>query len=397
MRKAILLLSNLALAGAWGPGIDPIEAGLFTVGSPNDACLGYVDPCGVKGSAAAWSSNMSSWPNWTIRASFFVLASDDGGDSSTDPMTIAAQVDVLNRYFSGMKVSFEHSYQTINSSFYLQRRVMPLCDFAGIGNGVCDPLCNATATAYDGGDCIQLPAKTPQCNSTNQCIDACNFAVFEWSNGACCDDSVSNPALDCKDPNSPLRSYVSTDEIKLAAHPVPPSESWNIYIAPYTVCQFCGASTTFPWMFNGSNVLSQGSVFNNYTLPTYNYLIAGHEFGHTLGLLHPFTYSESGSPPCDYPCFDGTQYPMSDTGSEMTGDLISDTRPTVMALNTCQDPPGVDCSGQPWTDSPRRNLMGFGYLVDDCVSTSTAFTPMQKGRMRCFLEVTYSEWAVDVR
>ena len=33
------------------------------------------------------------------------------------------------------------------------------------------------------------------------------------------------------------------------------------------------------------------------------------------------------------------------SGSETTGDLISDTRPMVMTME-CADPPGVDCAGE---------------------------------------------------
>ena len=39
--------------------------------------------------------------------------------------------------------------------------------------------------------------------------------------------------------------------------------------------------------------------------------------------------------------------------------------------------------------------MTFGYLTPGCVTAESAFTPMQRGRMRCFLEYTYPNWFVS--
>ena len=124
--------------------------------------------------------------------------------------------------------------------------------------------------------------------------------------------------------------------------------------------------------------------------------IGAHEIGHTLGLMHPFSGSEAGMY-CDNPCFEGTQYASNQTGSELIGDMISDTRPTVMytsRTNGCADPPLSDCVGVPWRDTPFRNIMTFGYLTKNCVTAASAFTPMQHGRMRCFAEDTYKQWHI---
>jgi len=382
-----LALAAIAQVFSWGPGVEFLPRTLLT----GPECPGYVEPCGIAGAAEEWVPLIASLPPRTIRTAVFVVSSDEGGSACVDQPTVEQQVEVLNQYLGGINATFKLTFHTINSSFLLARRVLPFCNFSTIGDGVCDSFCNASITNFDGGDCVPPPADASRCAHVTECIEACNIAAFNWSMGICCDPAVADPVLHCRDPSSSLRTYVSTDEIKLAAHPAPPLDSWNIYVAPYTECPWCGAASTLPWDFDGTQLLSQGSMYNSFTMPKFDYLVGPHEAGHTLGLLHPFTYSEGGTMPCGYACFEGTQYSSNESGSEHTGDLLADTRPSVMNM-LCEDPAGVDCDGAPWIDTPFRNIMGFGYVNSGCVQAATAFTPMQQGRMRCFLETTYPLW-----
>jgi hypothetical protein len=397
-RATLPFLASIAAVVATGPGV--VLDGCFGLAgsaSRDATCPGYGDTCGIPGVAESWSQNLTYLPVRDIRVAVFVMAADDGSSACASESVVDAQLSVLNNYFAGAKATFRASYSTVNSSFYLSRRVLPFCDFSLVGNGECDSFCNASITNYDGGDCVPVsPYINEECSGGTgaMCVEACNIAAYNWSSGACCDVSiVSNPERHCRDPTSPLRAYVSFDEIKLASTEggTPPLSSWNIYVAPYTECQWCGASSVLPWDFNGSDTLAQGTAYNNFTLPNFGYLVGPHEAGHTFGLLHPFVYSESGTMPCGYECFEGEQYPAGASGSEVLGDLIADTRPTVLNM-LCEDPPEVDCAGQPWVDTPYRNIMGFGYVQEGCVNVSTAFTPHQNGRMRCYLETTYSKW-----
>lgn len=47
----------------------------------------------------------------------------------------------------------------------------------------------------------------------------------------------------------------------------------------------------------------------------------------------------------------------------LVGDLCADTRPSPMNP-MCMDPPGQDCSGQAWFNTPIHNYMGFTFAMD---------------------------------
>jgi hypothetical protein len=101
-----------------------------------------------------------------------------------------------------------------------------------------------------------------------------------------------------------------------------------------------------------------------------------------------FRFAESGVAPCGFGCFDGNQYPTTQNGSMLTGDLCADTRPTTFDIQ-CTDPAGNDCAGNPWVDTPIHNYMSFTYLVPGC---AYEFTLQQAARMRCYLESYYTSW-----
>lgn len=82
---------------------------------------------------------------------------------------------------------------------------------------------------------------------------------------------------------------------------------------------------------------------------------------------------------CQNPCYEGKQYPLAQNGSMLSksslignhslirtlavGDLCADTRPSPMNA-MCADPPGHDCSGQAWVNTPIHNYMGFTFSLD---------------------------------
>lgn len=54
----------------------------------------------------------------------------------------------------------------------------------------------------------------------------------------------------------------------------------------------------------------------------------------------------------------------------ITGDLCADTRPAPVQFNCTDDPPGTDCDGNPWFDTPVSILVFFPLI-------SGVFFPLQ--------------------
>jgi hypothetical protein len=77
-----------------------------------------------------------------------------------------------------------------------------------------------------------------------------------------------------------------------------------------------------------------------------------HELGHMFGLYHTYRgVSEVGG--CSDPCYEVQPTNPLDLSSNYTGDLCSDTRPTVSNFE-CSDPAGTTCSGAAWVNTPFR-------------------------------------------
>lgn len=142
-----------------------------------------------------------------------------------------------------------------------------------------------------------------------------------------------------------------------------------------------------------------------------------HEMGHAFGLLHThecMCSSSFASPvnlsmlyeficnsclaspasggvavqPCDVCCeFAGNP-------SEIKGDLISDTPPTLENYK-CADPTGPDCKGNAYAPTDYRNIMG--YAPNSCLNAGGHFSQQQIGRMRCFLERNLNGWLSSSR
>jgi hypothetical protein len=142
------------------------------------------------------------------------------------------------------------------------------------------------------------------------CDEVCNIMQFKWDGGDCCQE----PYTSCRDPKSPYKAYYSPDDVKPIALPLY-TDSWNIYILQYAECDWCGAASTFPEYFNASDPYAQGTTYNGILAnKSFVYQMGVHEAGHTFGLLHPFTGSESGTVNCSDPCIDGVSlFPFSIT------------------------------------------------------------------------------------
>ncbi len=359
-------------------------------------CLGNTPTCNGENTAQDWYNKLPEKPKLTLRSRMYILANDAGNSTSLSATIAQGQYEFLNTYFEDIGIQFEPIFSQINNTFYFERLAFPLCDFADIGDGVCDFYCNASVSNFDGGDCISVPSNLAVCAQSNGvCNQECNYPQYNWDHGDCCLPDIA--ATSCVNPNSNLTRYYDPSVLK--AIPTLQTDSWNVYVAIYAKCSMCGALSTFPWDYNKDSVLDQGTTYNALlTSKSFGYFVGGHELGHTFGLLHPFANGESGvkSQACSDPCFEGTQYPIGDSGSTTIGDLIADTRPMSLPPSyTCANPPGTDCNNVPWVDTPFRNLMTFGYMSVGCVNISTAFTPQQKGRMRCYLEGAYPNWVIS--
>ena len=352
----------------------------------------YNHDCYAAGAAASWADQIHSLPAREQFIRMYVLSEDDGSSPVISEDMTNKQISTLNSYMKSVGVSFVHESILVKNSSLRHRYALPFCDFSLVGNGVCDSYCNVSVTNYDGGDCFPEISNNTDC-LPGVCSEVCNIAQFNWDSGECCkSDEVAEQH--CRDPTSDLKVYYEPDRIKDLVSPLH-ENSWNIYTIQYANCSWCGAISTLPTAFDASDPHKQGTIYNSQLMvegKDFAYLVGVHEAGHTFGLLHPFTYAEMGTN-CEDPCFDGVQYPVDEMGTEDIGDLISDTRPMTITYD-CSDPEGLDCAGQPWTDTPYRNIMTFGYLTAGCVSVDSAWTEMQRGRMRCFVESTYSNWTL---
>lgn len=365
----------------------------------NDAsvkCLPDDSPCGIPGAPFIWYNKIPASPLRTIRTRVHVLADDNGMNPVIPETMVDAQMVLLNSYYFPLRVQFQFLPYLIRNTTLLNKRALPFCPISLIGNGKCDSYCNVSITNYDGGDCVPPVSNNTVC-TPGVCDEMCNIQQFDWDHGECCIPSLGT--TQCKDPRSILRIYYDPEDVKALVYPLL-TDSWNIYVIAYTDCDWCGAISVFPWNYNSTDFFNQGTLYNGILINNYSFglQIGAHEFGHTLGLLHPFSGSETGTEEafCKNPCYEGVQYALNVSGSDIVGDFLPDTRPTVIVVNRtyCGDPASNDCDNHPWIDTPFQNIMTFGYLTPNCVTAATAFTPMQLGRMRCYLEGLYTSWFV---
>lgn len=327
----------------------------------------------------------------------YIIAQNGGVNPLISEREAQMQIQIINKAFYPYNISFSANIEIFPSTFLFDRKVLPFCAPPMVGDGVCQIFCNVTDTGFDGGDCVNILEKFP-CNQSQRgdgtCNEECNFYQYNWDNGDCClpGGSVST----CRDPKSPLKVWIDQSTVKSVVQ-VNGTQSFNIYIARYediAQCPFCLADSTMPWTLSPHDVTQQGSLFNYLVFGGLESMFKGqvaiHELGHTFGLWHVFNGAETGMG-CQNPCYEGKQYPLSQNGSMLIGDLCADTRPSPMNP-MCMDPPGQDCSGQAWFNTPIHNYMGFTFAMDpSCVNQ---FSPQQVGRMRCYIDRYLRDWLV---
>ncbi len=125
---------------------------------------------------------------------------------------------------------------------------------------------------------------------------------------------------------------------------------------------------------------------------------ATHEFGHCLGLWHPF----HGTEEVQLDGCGGCREVVGRTPAEgdVTGDFCSDTPPTSRNFN-CGAPvdnpdtpanEAVDsCTGKPFGATDFSNYMG--YADDSCINH---FTAQQSGRMRAWIDYKLKSWQIGL-
>ena len=270
--------------------------------SASDQCF-FEGSCYESDAAQFYFDSLSSLPERELFVRMYILSNDDGSAQIVSESFTSMQVEIFNKYFKSTGVRFVHEDVIYRNSSMRSRYALPMCDFTLIGNGICDNLCNVSVTNFDGGDCLAKIPDGSEC-VPGVCNEACNIMQYKWDYGECCQE----PYTSCRDPKSPYKVYYVPDYIKSVATPFY-TDSWNIYILQYADCQWCGAASTFPSNFNASDPYAQGTMYNGMMLnKSFVYQMGVHEAGHTFGLLHPFSGSESGTINCSDPCFDGVYY-----------------------------------------------------------------------------------------
>uniref|UniRef100_A0A915PK42 Peptidase M43 pregnancy-associated plasma-A domain-containing protein n=1 Tax=Setaria digitata TaxID=48799 RepID=A0A915PK42_9BILA len=296
-----------------------------------------------------------------------VISDDNGSNENMKKDFIMRQHAELLKAFLPYNITWDLEVINIRNTSLRRKTIVFGCQSSAIGNKRCDIECRHAITGDDGGDC------------KIQCDLECNNRENHWDNGDCCTDFAHSDNQFCIDPTSIYRRYINVEEYKTAVG-IDNENGLTVQFGDWIANDLVGFST-FPW--EKEIYSNQGGVLLRYdrfgTTGQINNLI--HEIGHILGLWH--VHHGISEVPCGDPCQERTP-------SMTTGDMISDTNPTVK--NTaCADPETVGpCDAtQQFRNTPFRNYMS--YTGDNCANT---FTAQQKARMHCYIDLKYTNWMV---
>lgn len=182
-----------------------------------------------------------------------------------------------------------------------------------------------------------------------------------------------------------------------AAYALAPSRQINFYVfeAKTANDRLLGRGT-FAW--DPAALGAQGGFFCDNNAFGLGKRTATHEFGHCLGLWHPFRGTEEVQSDGCSGCREVVG--RSVAAGDHTGDFCSDTPPTSLNFNC--GPPTDDpstpaneaidsCNGKPFGVTDFSNYMG--YADDTCINH---FTPQQYGRMRAWIDYKLKSWQVGL-
>nr|XP_006817135.1 PREDICTED: pappalysin-1-like [Saccoglossus kowalevskii] len=329
----------------------------------------------------SYTENWSLRKPKTLRYRVINVYEDDQTNPTVSQEQIHYQHRAINVAFNKYNISWELTIVNVTNTALRRRAITYGCDISNVGNGVCDDECRHERTGNDGGDCDEESLKG-KCEASKQsngkCDSDCNNAYHNWDGGDCC---LGNPgeATQCYDPRSSNRVYLDVDEYKTLLG-FDNSEYLSIYFAQWTNRNLQGIAT-FPWEKEVYDILG-GIILqpDHYGKPAYTKSMV-HELGHVLGLWHTHHgISEMG---CTDECLE--IYP-----SLELGDLIADTYPTPLNQH-CRDPKPNEfdkCGIQiDYINTPFRNYMG--YADNACIDN---FTPQQRARMHCYIDLIYKPW-----
>eukprot|EP01098_Paradermamoeba_levis_P014061 TRINITY_DN659_c0_g1_i4.p1 TRINITY_DN659_c0_g1~~TRINITY_DN659_c0_g1_i4.p1 ORF type:complete len:659 (-),score=178.30 TRINITY_DN659_c0_g1_i4:117-2027(-) len=376
-------------------------------------------------------------PRPVVRYNVVVLSADDGSDATASDLQIQQQHAILVDAYSPARVSFTYTVQRFQQSILRYRTILggpcsrqdvkdanvslgclsPLTGWDG-GSVMCkSATCDPTCSTYDEVvnrptecPCVCVPEYfncVPQMIANRYCNPECNFAQWNWDGGDCCPNATDVTNSDifknmtCRDPDHVLRNWMDSYDLYFFLN-LDSTSTINVVLIPGDDGDHLGYATSpnDPAYFT-----REGGIILNTNRKAYGvYLSDGftgvtlvHMMGHVLGLLHthagvtdllypPYTKSDV----CRDACYE-EQPLLSQRGSDTTGDLINDTRPTP-ANTRCRDPLAcspkgepvfcTDCQTQPWLSTPYNNYMGFA--TDSCPKD---FTPQQLGRMYCYVDL----------
>jgi hypothetical protein len=365
-----------------------------------------------------------------------VLQNDAGQDPTVPDSAIQLQDAVLNDAYSPARIQFTYTIQRFNQSILRYRTILyGPCNRADVLNGVVDIGCLSPLTGWDGGSvmctnancdptcsdynnmlnrptectCVCVPEYfncVPQMLGNQFCNPECNFLQYNWDGGDCCPtNTTSNDAIErslaCKDPNHPLRNWMDTFDLYFFLN-LDSTKHINVVPIPGDVFADMGDAKT---PNDPSFFTNQGGILLNTRSLAFGVFLANGRTGLTLvqkmgnvlgllntdagstGLLLPGT-TKSGV--CRDVCYE--QQPLlSQLGSDTTGDLVNDTRPTPRN-DRCRDPvpcsPNgepvfcTDCQTNPWLSTPFNNYMSA--TTDSCPKD---WTTQQMGRMYCYVDL----------